>query len=50
MNPKKAVNLYKTISEELEVDCNLVEDLMDYVYKTLKKNLTNLYEDKKNTK
>jgi nucleoid DNA-binding protein len=42
MNPKKAVNLYKTISEELEVDHNLVEDLIEYVYKTLKKNLTNL--------
>ena len=37
MNPKKAVNLYKTISEELEVDQNLVEDLMEYVYKTLRK-------------
>ena len=42
MNPKKAVNLYKTISEELEVDHNLVEDLMEYVYKTLRKKLTNL--------
>ena len=36
MNPKKASSLYKTISEDLEVDVHLVEDLMDHVYKTLK--------------
>jgi nucleoid DNA-binding protein len=42
MNPKKAVNLYKTISEELEVDQNLVEDLMEHVYKTLRKKLSGL--------
>jgi nucleoid DNA-binding protein len=42
MNPKKAVNLYKTISEELEVDQNLVEDLMEHVYKTLRKKLSSL--------
>jgi len=42
MNPKKAVNLCKTISEELEVDQNLVEDLIEHVYKTLRKKLSNL--------
>lgn len=42
MNPKRASSLYKTISEELEVDVNLVEDLMDHVYKTLKSKLTSL--------
>jgi len=42
MNPKKAVNLYKTISEEMDVDSNLVEDLIEYTYKSLRKKLTNL--------
>lgn len=42
MNPKKAVNLYKPVSEELDVNENLVEDLVEYAYKTLRKKLSGL--------
>lgn len=42
MNPKKAVSLYKPISEEMDVNVNLVEDLVEYAYKILRKKLSEL--------
>jgi hypothetical protein len=42
MIPKKANKFYKQISEDLNVNASLVEDLVDCFYKELRHNLTNL--------
>ena len=42
MNPKKANKLYKPVAEELQVDETLVEDLVEFMYKNVRQNLTGL--------
>jgi nucleoid DNA-binding protein len=42
MNPKKANKLYKPVAEELHVEESLVEDLVEFMYKTLRQNLSGL--------
>jgi len=42
MIPKKANKFYKQVSEDLNVNASLVEDLVDCFYKELRQNLTNL--------
>ena len=42
MIPKKANKFYTQISEDLNVNTSLVEDLVDYFYKELRQNLTDL--------
>lgn len=42
MIPKKANELYKTVAEDLNIEESLVEDLVDFMYKNLRKNLSNL--------
>jgi hypothetical protein len=42
MNPKKANKLYKPVAEELQVDESLVEDLVEFMYKNVRQNLTGL--------
>jgi hypothetical protein len=42
MNPKKANKLYKSFSEENSYNEDLVENVVDFYYKHLRKLLTNL--------
>lgn len=42
MNPKKTHSLYKTLSEELSISEDLIEDLVEFMYKNLRKKLSNL--------
>lgn len=42
MIPKKASDLYKEVSETCEVSESLVENLIEFFYKDLRDNLTNL--------
>lgn len=42
MNPKKTHSLYKTLSEELSISEHLIEDLVEFMYKDLRKKLSNL--------
>jgi nucleoid DNA-binding protein len=42
MNPKKANKLYKPVAEELHVDESLVEDLVEFMYKNVRQNLSDL--------
>jgi hypothetical protein len=42
VNPKKSNILYRPISEELNVDEDLVEDLVQFYYKELRLKLTSL--------
>ncbi len=42
MNPKKANKLYKPVAEELHVDESLVEDLVEFMYKNVRQNLSSL--------
>jgi nucleoid DNA-binding protein len=42
MIPKKATKLYVQVAEDLAVDANLVEDLIESFYNTLRQNLSNL--------
>lgn len=42
MNPKKAKKVYQTVSEELNVNQDLVENLVEFYYKDVRKLLTNL--------
>lgn len=42
MTPKKANKLYKELTKEFEVQENLTEDLIEFYYKTLRKELSNL--------
>ncbi len=42
MNPKKTHSLYKTLSEELSISEHLIEDLVEFMYKNLRKKLSNL--------
>jgi nucleoid DNA-binding protein len=42
MNPKKANKLYKPVAEELHVDESLVEDLVEFMYKNVRQNLSGL--------
>ena len=42
MIPKKANELYKSVAEDLNIEESLVEDLVDFMYKNLRKNLSNL--------
>lgn len=44
MIPKKASSLYKEITKEFDVSEDLVENLVEVYYKTLRKNLSNLSE------
>ena len=44
MIPKKASSLYKEITKEFDVSEDLVENLVELYYKTLRKNLSNLSE------
>jgi hypothetical protein len=42
MIPKKASKLYRQVAEELDQEEGLVEALVEYLYKDLRDNLTNL--------
>jgi nucleoid DNA-binding protein len=42
MKPKKPSSLYKEVSEQLNIDESLVEDIVEYTYKTLRGHLSNL--------
>jgi hypothetical protein len=42
MNPKKSSILYRPIAEELLINESLVEDLIQFYYKTLRVKLSNL--------
>jgi len=42
MNPKKINNLYTVVAEDLNLKVDLVEDLIEYYYKEIRKMLTNL--------
>lgn len=42
MKPKKPSSLYKEVSEQLNTDELLVEDIIEYAYKTLRSHLSNL--------
>ena len=42
MIPKKSSKLYKTVAEDLNISEALVEDLVEYTYKDLRENLTDL--------
>lgn len=42
MIPKKTNELYKSVAEDLNIEESLVEDLVDFMYKNLRKNLSNL--------
>jgi len=44
MIPKKASKLYKEITKEFDVSEDLVENLVELYYKTLRKNLSSLSE------
>lgn len=44
MIPKKANSLYKEITKEFDVSEDLVENLVELYYKTLRKNLSDLSE------
>jgi hypothetical protein len=42
MIPKKANSLYKEVSEDLSIDQTLVEDCIEFYYKEIRQQLTNL--------
>lgn len=42
MIPKKATKLYKRVSEELNIDEALVEDFIEFMYKNLRSDMSNL--------
>jgi len=42
MIPKKARSIYKQVAEELDISESLVEDFVEFVYKDLRNNLSNL--------
>lgn len=42
MIPKKATKLYKQVSEELNIDESLVEDFVEFMYKNLRSDMSNL--------
>jgi len=42
MNPKKSNKLYKEVSEELDLTEDLVQDFIEFYYKEIRKNLTDL--------
>lgn len=42
MNPKKSNKLYRPLAEELSVSEDLVEDIIQFYYKTLRLKLSNL--------
>jgi len=42
MNPKKANKLYRQVAEELDVSETLVEDFIEFYYKAVRENMSNL--------
>lgn len=42
MNPKKVKKIYDVVSEDLNIKKDLVEDLVEFYYKDVRKLLTNL--------
>ena len=42
MNPRKPKRIYDNVSEELNVSKDLVEDLVEFYYKDVRRLLTNL--------
>jgi nucleoid DNA-binding protein len=42
MNPRKAKRIYDVVSEDLNIKKDLVEDLVEFYYKDVRKLLTNL--------
>jgi hypothetical protein len=42
MNPKKASKLYKQVAEELNISETLVEDFIEFYYKAIRENMSNL--------
>lgn len=42
MIPKKATKLYKQVSEELNINESLVEDFIEFMYKNLRSDMSNL--------
>jgi len=42
MNPRKAKRIYEIVSEDLNIKKDLVEDLVEFYYKDVRKSLTNL--------
>jgi len=42
MIPKKALELYKELAEELDVSESLIEKIVDFTYKDLRENLSGL--------
>ena len=48
MIPKKANKLYKEMTKEFDVSEDMVENLIELYYKTLRKNLSDLTEARYN--
>lgn len=48
MIPKKANKLYSTVAEDLNVSETLVEDIVEFYYKEVRKNLSELSEPRIN--
>jgi 4-alpha-glucanotransferase len=42
MNPRKAKRIYEVVAEDLNLNKDLVEDLVEFYYKDVRKLLTNL--------
>ena len=42
MNPKKSNKLYKEVSEELDLTEDLIQDFIEFYYKEIRRNLTDL--------
>lgn len=42
MNPKKAKTLYNEVATDLNLDENLVKDVLDFYWSSLRKQMTNL--------
>ena len=42
MNPKKAKTLYSQVATDLQLDENLVRDILDFYWGSLRKQMTNL--------
>lgn len=42
MNPKKANRLYRQVAEEIDVPETLVEDFIEFYYKAIRENMSNL--------
>jgi len=48
MNPKKSSKLYKEVSEELDLTEDLVQDFIEFYYKEIRRNLSDLLHPRVN--